>query len=291
VPTTHVRQYECLEAAPDWITATAVTGSPSLAFEAIAERLFYEEKAAGRDVTSGFRLGYRGFAASGLYFGRRHDGNCLIASGPRCAPLCAEITKAASNVSRLDLQITLATPVDCPHLALDHFRHLKKQKKKNHRPGHLTIIYGYPDGESLYLNKRSSDAYGRCYDKATESKLGPARSLWRYEVEFKRDAALSRARALAESESAPAFCFAQVDRWWSIKGARPPAISSPKGNYQQPTTPSDVTNVLVWFENSLSLTIGKSIKKHGLVQTIRALGLDRLVQPIAKQKERMDHDQ
>lgn len=289
--TAQPRKYECLEAAPDWITATAVRGSPSLAFEAIAEREFSNEKAAGRDVTSGSRMGYRGFAASGLYFGRRHEDCLLIASGPRCAPLAAEITKAASNVSRLDLQITLATPLDCPHLALNGFRHLKKQRKQNHRPGHLTLIYGYPDGESLYLNKRSSDAYGRCYDKATESKLGPARSIWRFEVEFKRKAALYRAIALTGSEAPASFCFTQVRRWWSNKGLELPAMTGPRGNYQQLVTPDNLTDVLVWFEKSLSLTIGKSVKKHGLVQTIRALGLDRLVQPIAKPKEPMDHDQ
>jgi len=289
VPTAQPRKYVCLEAAPDWITATAATGSHSLSFEAIAEREFSNEKAAGRDVTSGSRMGYRGFAASGLYFGRRHEDCLLIASGPRCAPLASEITQAATNVSRLDLQITLATPLDLPHIALEGFRHLKKQRKKNHRPGHLTLIYGYPDGESLYLNKRSSDAYGRCYDKATESKLGPPRSLWRFEVEFKRKLAYQRALALTASESGPAFCYAQVCRWWSNKGLPPPAISGPRGNYQQLVTADNVTNVLGWFEDCLSITIGRSIKNFGLVQTIRALGLDKLVQPVAADNKELDH--
>lgn len=287
--TAQSRKYECLEAAPDWITATAVKGGPSLAFEVIAEREFANEKAAGRDVTSGSRMGYRGFAASGLYFGRRHEDCLLIASGPRCAPLAQEITNAATNVSRLDLQITLATPLDCPHLALNGFNYLKKQRKQNHRPGHLTLIYGYPDGESLYLNKRSSDAYGRCYDKATESKLGPPRSIWRYEVEFKRKLAYQRALALSGSESPSSFCYTQVSRWWSMKGLELPAMTGPRGNYQQLVTPDHMTNMLVWFEDCLSITVGRSIKKHGLVQTIRALGLSKLVQPIADSNKELDH--
>jgi hypothetical protein len=274
--------YPVISAGPDWITATAKNGSASWDAELLAMRIFDEERAEHRDVTFGSRLGYAGHACAGFYFGRRPDGVLTIASGPRCAPLAQHIINTSTNVSRLDLQVTVDTSRDTPHLGQMHYRKLKASRTVDHRPGHLQLICGHPHGESFYLNKRSSDSMGRCYDKASESGIGPPLTIWRYEVEFKRRQARRYALALKHQQHPEDWTIHQILLWYTSKGLQPAVATGHKSDYWQPTKDSPGTDVLDWFDRSLSVTVAKSIRKYGLSLTLAALHLDKLVQPIER---------
>lgn len=276
--------YSVISSGPDWITATAKCGGPSLAFEHLADEVLDNERADGRDVTVGSRLGYDGRSAEGFFHGRRPDGSVIIASGHRSCPLAPRIAQVASNVSRLDLQVTLWTQGEQPHLGIWCYESLKRKRQANGRPGQLTIIKGWPTGETFYLNKRASDAFGRCYDKATESKLGPERTVWRFECEFKRKLAHAYAQRVVSAESVSAFTNDAVRSWWAKKGLEIPATARSGRDLVELAITSPRRDFLMYVEKNLSKSIRDAVVSHGLVRVLEALGLSSQVQPIPERK-------
>lgn len=267
--------YPIISSGPDWLTATAKGGSAMWEFSAIADEVLEEERRAGGKVSRASLHGFEGWKAAGFFSGCRQHDSAIILSGPRTPPLFAKVAQEATNVSRLDLQTTIACEHDRPHLGKQGYHHLARSPNKRGRQGKLTLTQSLPRGETLNVNSRSSDAYGRLYDKATEAKIGEARSLWRYEVEFKRGRALHYTRALLARDDPPTESASLVFDWWDTKGLRP--------LYDRPSGTASIAelghvqrnrNVLSWFEESLQVTVARAINQYGFEPTIKALGLE-----------------
>lgn len=280
--------YPIISAGPDWLTATAKHGHQAFLFETLAEEVFDEERSGGGDVSTASVFGYDGQRASGFFYGNREHDAVIILSGRRAPPLLATVAQAATNVSRLDVQVTVACEHDRPHLAIQGYQHLARSPKQRGRRSKLTLTQSLPEGETLNVNSRRSDAFGRVYDKATEAQIGEARSLWRFEVEYKRYRALHHTRALATHTDPATLSKVIVHDWFAKKGLRP--------NYAYPDgTPSigeggiaqEDRNVLRWFEDSVSVTVGRSINRYGLIATLEALGLRDIAQ---SERERNEHE-
>lgn len=271
-------QYDCISAGPDWITATAKGGYASSDFEHLADEEFQKERSSGGNVSAASRLGYVGHKCEGLFKGTRPDGALIITSGPRVCPLAQELITKATNVSRLDIQVTLWTGGEQPHLGLQGYETVKRLKGANGKPGNLTLITGWPTGETFYVNKRVSDSYGRCYDKATESKLGLERTVWRYECEFKRAVAKAYADRLKSAENIRTFCIDHVLRWWSKKGVQIPLDSKTASSLSNVDVTRPNRHFLEWIRTNIAPGIAKSIRSEGLPVVLEALGLSSVVQ-------------
>lgn len=275
-------QFTPVSSGPDWITATCSEAGKRLEFERLGDQWLDIERDRRRDVSAASRFGYQGHATKGLFVGRRDRDSILVASGPDTPARAIPIIEAATNVSRLDLQVTVWTHGEQPHLAMESYHRLTRNRHLAHRPGQVTLITSDPKGETLNVNKRSSDAYGRLYDKASEAEAGPPRTLWRYEVEFKRSYARAYASALSRCTSIPDFTKREVHQWWARKQVVPayPLIECPSQPEARLELPEH--DVLAWFERSVSITVARAIKRHGLRVTLAALALDALVEPIMK---------
>lgn len=267
--------YSLISAGPDWLTATAKLGGPSLEFEDIARRVFDEERTAGGDVQPAVRFGYVGLAADGFFSGRRTDDVCIVLSGPRSTTLFASVTQASTNVSRLDIQASVWTHGETPHLGIQGYNEIRRRAPRSGRKGQVTLMTSQPKGETLAINKRASDEFGRLYDKASESSLGEARTVWRYEVEYKRHRASALAHHLATVDTVESRCARLVHDWFRTRRI------TPTYNHTGPLEASGLRlepperDVLRWFERSVRVTIEKAAAIHGWPAVIHALGLHK----------------
>jgi len=277
--------YEPISFGIDWITATAKSGAPSLSFERIADCVWDERKSGDGAITAASRLGYVGRSSDGFFHGRRPDGNCIIISGQHCDPLAADIILSATNVSRIDLQVTFWTGGEQPHLGVQAYEHLKRLPPKTGRPPTLSLTTGWPDGETCNVNKRVSDVYMRIYDKAAEASMGLPRTLWRYEIEYKRKPAMRTAIALAEEGCRPTRVYDQVAAWTTNKGLQWPGPTSRYLHSEDRLLVGARPDDLGWIRDSLAKHIAKRVNSHGLWPVVIALGLDGLVQPIPTKSE------
>lgn len=83
------------------------------------------------------------------------------------------------------------------------------------------------EGGTLYIGHRSSDIYGRLYDKGAQLKSDiPDRVLWRYEIELKRSHAEQAAREVWYSHHSVAdmrlFVLSEVERFFVKHGVPVP---------------------------------------------------------------------
>jgi hypothetical protein len=272
-----VYSHSPVDAGIDWITATRPASDEAYQFEQAAEDLLCEQRDEGRSVSRATLRDYTGWRGESLFVGTREQDSIIVASSDVAARHWQTIAHHARNVSRLDLQVSVWTHGEQPQLARSAYQRLKRLPQKRGRPRSFTLIRTHPHGETLNVGKRQSDAYGRLYDWSAAHSQGEAQTIWRYEVEYKRSYALGHARALLTSDDSRAAVSHLVHRWFESRGLLP--TWSPTGtrlsNGVELREPA--RDPLAWFRTSVSKTIAKQIKLHGLQEVLLALGLSDVV--------------
>jgi hypothetical protein len=260
-------------AGVDWITATAQKGSTRWEMETFARSQRERLMDSGESIKQGYRLGYYGWQTEGFFHGQREGGSIIVASGAVAHQIHKSVAQVADNISRLDLQVTVALPIDRPNLAAQAHAIIKSGSPAQIRMKNVSYINTSPQGDTCNIGKRKSDSYGRLYDKASESGHGAARSRWRYEIELKRNLANSAASTLRRFDSSQAVALSLVHGWFDARGVAPIFPPVEFSCPHEPSPSSSKRDVLVWFEESLSVTVAKAVKRHGLRRVLEALSL------------------
>jgi hypothetical protein len=265
--------HDIISSGVDWITATAQKGSSRVDLQQYADNQRRRLMDAAEPITTGYRMGYYGWQCEGFFYGNREGGSIVVASGAVAHNVFRSVANIADHISRLDVQTTVAFPHDRPHLGVQAYAALKSGLPSKVRLKNVTLITSQPEGETVNLGKRSSDNYARLYDKATEARLGDARSVWRYEVEYKRRPAGVVAARLLGDRPAEMVALSVVHEHFKTRGVSPVFTPDPTFCPQKPLPTTENKNVLTWFEESLSITVARAIHRHGLMRVLEALGL------------------
>jgi hypothetical protein len=261
----------------DWITATNHGGSVSHYSDDFATHEFERAADLGAKVNPSSRLGYVGYSTEHFFYGSRGHGRMLIASGSRAHDLFRSVVELSDNITRLDVQVTLWTHGEQPHLGRQAYACLRGKPPARVSVRNVQLIDAHPSGETCNVGKRSSDQYGRIYDKATEAKLGTPRTVWRYEVEVKRAIAGAWASALSSGDNPEALARTLVRSWFLDRGLQPPFSDDGYSNAFDLHVVRKASDTLAWFRDTLSKTVAREVEQHGLATVIDALGLSRLL--------------
>lgn len=258
----------------DWITATANEGESKNAQWTLAESEFQRALDRGERIRPDSRLGYVGYSVDNFFHGRSENGTMIIASSARADDLFRSVAGVSDNVSRLDLQVTISTGSEQPHLAKQAYDLLSSRPPCSVRVRNCTYIENQPQGETLNVGKRTSDWYGRLYDKASETKCYQPRTVWRWEVEVKRRSAKRIAAYLRSHHSNKAPAREVVFNYFNRRGLLPPFTLSGLSCSQEFIDDRRTRNTLDWFRDTLSKCVQNQIGEHGRAQVLDALGLD-----------------
>lgn len=277
--------FDVVSSGVDWLTCTATGKDARKPFEAQGEAILCEEAGAGVEVTSARFRDYVGWRAKGVFTGQRRDDSIIVLSSTHAARLWHTVAPLASNVSRIDLQVTCWTHGEQPALSRWYYQRAKRLPPKRGRPRTLSLIQTHPQGDTLYVGKRQSDCFGRCYDFASAHKQGPPRTLWRFEVEFKRHLASHHSDALLNASSHRSLAERSVASWYEQRGFQPVWSAPPFPESQVALEKETDRDVLAWFDTSVSKTVARAIKRHGMATVLDALHLSRLVIPCPRKED------
>lgn len=283
--TPQVYSHSLLDAGVDWITATRPVGEGGYVFEQVQDELIEEQKVARRDIRRATLRDYTGWRGEHLFVGMREQDMLIAASADVAARHFASIARAARNVSRLDLQASVWTHGEQPALARMAYQRLKRSPGQRGRPRSFTLIRTHPQGETLNVGKRQSDSYGRLYDWSSAHKQGQPSTIWRYEVEYKRQVALSHSHTLLAADNPGASTASLVHQWFRKRGVHPTWTDQGDRFSNGYSLTEPARDTLAWFRSSVSKTIQKAIDRHGLDEVLLALGLSPLVQPIHRRSK------
>lgn len=265
--------FDCVSAGVDWITCTARGKDARAGLEMAADGLLQEEAGRGVEITPARLRDYVGWKAPGIISGRRAGDSICVLSAAHALAHWQTVAQHATNVSRLDLQVTVWTHGEQPALSRWYYQRVKRLPPSRGRPRSFSLIQTHPHGDTLYVGKRQSDCFGRVYDYATAHAKAPPRTLWRYEVEYKRHLASHHAHSLLSERVHKSRVESIVAQWYDARGVRP-AWSFQESSHLERVSDREIErDVLQWFETSLSKTVAKAIRRYGVAAVVEALHL------------------
>lgn len=267
------------EAHIDWLTATypldaGIETNVSIA-KAIRDELNHRRELVERKNWAW--QGYTGESFNGICRGVRHDGRIVKVSGERAHGVIKRLPKDGMKCTRLDLAVTLWFTQDDPSRARrEHVKAMGyREEKHKGRPYKIRLEDGTGDGDTLYIGSRSSASYGRLYDKGRETLQQEFATAWRWEVEFKEEAAAHIGIVLARYNYSPINIAATVQKWFDGRGVSLPldvggvqAIEAPKEKHT-----SDDERRLTWLTTHVQPTVQRLIDTVGRDAVLLALGL------------------
>lgn len=267
------------DAKVDWLT---ITCSDKEMRKSLLER-FTRAKCAltmlGEYTREWGMHGYKGLQCGGLRWGTRKDSDIAILIGQDAYSFWRVFLPLATNVSRVDLAVTVETKQE--HFGLlelyaDWMYHNSSASLKR-----CVRLDPWPNScGTLYVNKRASDQMGRVYDKAAHLGLQDyAGRLWRYEVEYKHERAGKVAHALKEAGTQFVdSIYCTVHDWFNVRDI-PPIFD--KRHRDGWTVSADVAATVTstsaslnWLSSQVRPTVAR-LRASGLEdQVLEALGLD-----------------
>jgi len=245
-------------AGVDYVTMTANTPATILWLKRYADAQFAMLEADGFHVKPSKPMGYDGWQCGPVFGGARVDGYMLRVSG-QAANEAFGLWHEDIHITRLDVQATLKSIPGQPEWGKWSIAMAEANQSARPRRGgypHARLEDGRGKGDTVKVGSRTSDRYGRLYDKEMESLSPEYEGCWRYEIEYKGDYAVMAARHLRAASSltsaAGALALAEYRNWQfdvpgvSLEDARPLAIDEPK---------SDVDRQKSWLRRNVGPTI------------------------------------
>ena len=207
-------------AEPDWLTITTVRGKGTSAFTKWASQVIETEAKEGKKE-EWKAMGYKGWRVGEIKAGARAGEEAIaIFSGESAVKYAGRIPLGYFKVTRFDLQITLHVSPGDPTLAHREYADLGRQNELRKRPRYIKLISS-PTGTTLYVGKRTSAIMLRLYDKTHHYEKGKLGMYWRYEVEYKKDAAQRAFDRWNGQQNRCSFTVNQVASEFDKRGVHP----------------------------------------------------------------------
>lgn len=184
----------------DWLTVTEVEGEFAKKLYDAAIKIEAHVTAEGHKRKDWAAMGYQGFGTGALKYGERGTNEAImILTGSLAEKMAFTPNIRASRVTRVDVQVTVRFDPPLALLASSIHKVLEKAYAGKRRKPFLSLLQDQT-GDTLYIGKRNAEISLRFYDKSArmmEKNLG---TCWRYEVQYRREAAK---RAVRKIKAAP----------------------------------------------------------------------------------------
>jgi hypothetical protein len=261
------------ESGVDWLTVTCSEPDRMDEFEQIACALLHVENSNGTEASPWRFAGFEGLRAGGIGFGRQQGMALMRLSGPTAWSYWRRPFELATNCSRIDLQITVADVPDCSALIYTHLIEAMDSAEQKKRAGNVELRMSNNSSPTLYLNKRISDRFGRCYDKGTQSKLDHYKGCVRYELQLNNETANIGGIELARARSPHDVAAGLVAGFFLKAGVQPRARLDSPSPLRTPRSRSNDDRRLSWLDRQCRPAVQDLIARGRAEDVIRVLGL------------------
>jgi len=226
--------------------------------------------------------GYEGSQTEGARWGRGQAGFILVVSGYRAHAVWPKIDPTVSRLTRVDLAVTLKLETAAPGLCKAHFQALDEEEQQRK----YAYIENSDGGETLYVGRRSSDHYGRVYDKGAEQGGAPG-GTYRYEVILKKPFATGLMKHLKILSGHPRGLELAMEHartfiwdWFDAREVTPVFKRGERAKEILKTeyALSTPEKRLQWLSHQVAPTVQKLMASGRSAETIKALALEEFLQ-------------
>jgi hypothetical protein len=269
----HLHRCKVASATVDWLTCTASTKAnrDELWFRGL--RLLQASKREGEPTSAWHANGYVGWKGPHFGFGTRRDGVCLTLSSFQADDEWQHCIGASENVSRLDLAVDTYFDPPLPSLSRKVYRDSGHVPSLNGKPPKKTFYTDTDGGSTVYVGARSSENFGRLYDKGIEQKTHPSGIWWRWEVELKGRVAVAHADTMSRTDDWRVSIVSEVAHWFARRTSHSYTTSDREGTLVGPRQPTSVERQLSWLASGVRPTVASLIERVGVDRVLFSLGL------------------
>jgi DNA relaxase NicK len=275
-----------VDAGIDWITATALDKNSAGILEFRAHNLMRREVAMGQLEEPWGMSGFMGRSAGGVDWGASSDGCLVRLRSTQAAQNWRTVAEVASNVSRLDLQITVRPAEPIMKRLGQNYREVKRERRKSKRAPQGERRLHTENAGTCYVGRRQSNFFGRIYDKGAQTGLDHFKECLRYEVEVKGKPANRLCALLLRSSSELSLVAGQTVRYFRRKritvprlgqglGAEPDvsALLSGAEWWQLQRTKGENQKSLEWLRSQVAPTVAHLVNSGLSTEVYSALAL------------------
>jgi len=216
--------------------------------------------------------GYRGKQCGPVRVGLKDEKCILAVTGPEAARVFAVSKRHFVKYTRIDLQVTLKMETPVRTWAYDHF-HSPTLTNRMERGKIYGSLISSPDGDTMYLNKRTSPTYARMYDKSRDY-MGVLGQFWRFEVEAKEEHSDRLGRILENLTEYTEIAADYVAGWYADRDICVPLGSRDKLSIPElPSAKSGFQETLAWMSRQVKPSL-HLLEQAGLLEEAqKALGV------------------
>lgn len=270
----HPELYEC---GVDYITATATRSRRERTLRELGEELVCSEAQCGNEVRKWSGLGYHGKYAGSASFGVGAQGVMVRASSGVALEHWRTLAQWATNVTRLDVQVTLRVGPRATEYISSRWKEARRHWLDHPHLAEPKLRSGVNGAETIDLGSRQSERCGRIYDKHKETKLDHYAGCVRCEAEFKGGVSKAVASELLRQPPPSSSVIPYVLGFFRkqrvtlhLEKYEPTFIKGPRKT-------SDRGRKLIYLEKSIRPLILSLIDSGDTNEVLTALGLEHLL--------------
>jgi len=276
-------QGKIVSASLDWITYVTTEKSSTESLMAIADDVARKVEGTSLPYEYWAGLGYKGQQLGPVKFGVRKDGGgIMIISGSHASKGLILAELAAGHPTRVDLEVTFHVKQSDVRVAARHYEQLLKLHEGRKRVPALKLIMS-STGHTLYVGKRTAPVMLRLYDKTYTYEPGKLGSYWRYEVEFKKQAARDIMARIVTSEDIGVMAASSVLSEYRKRSIRPSfSAKSEVDAIEVRATVSTMDAKIAWLEKCVAPVVVQLSLGGYNEQVIKALKLRSIMSEIGR---------
>jgi hypothetical protein len=274
---------DTIESRLDWLTGTVnLEGRRAEARDVVVD-LLDQASARGDEPKPHHWQGYSGLGTKHVFFGNRPDGSLCRLSGPAADQGLSPLAPLLTHVSRVDLCLTLRTEEDRESIIRQAAALAQGPSGvRGVKPDVETIDHSRK-GVTTYIGARSSERYGRVYDKQRQSGDPRYAACLRYELEAKGGYGPALVGVVAADTDRRGTVDSILRREfgrWGVPVRGEPIRDDVRVEYHH--DPSDTERRLQWLALEVRRTVEKLGKAGRLVDVYEALGLEAPVSVVGR---------
>lgn len=272
----------------DYLTLVALDHAEADSLSAMAYHMCRAQVRRGFRESPWGGMGYKGFKTEGLQWGERDDGVIVRLSGELSKWEWWDYYQVCNHVTRVDFQTTVAHELPTNLVVQQHYAQARRFWSQRCDGPTVTLMKDNLGGATLYIGKRKSRLFLRCYAKDAQSKSPTWSMCVRYEGEFHDCRARMLMDGLTRSSHVPNTIASTVHEMFRTRGVSPRFLINGAGLQCKPTMMNtDVDRKLTWLETQVRPSVEWLLGYVSVDQVMSVLGLG----PSAAQAAQLPNDE
>lgn len=176
-------------AGVDYLTCTEKRSYGGSRLYALGHEIIEAEALEGNEISKWQWKGYVGFRSGSAAVAIREEDSMVQISSDVADRYWSNCLEFATNVSRIDLQLTAELSDARPGVFRNTYKHRYERCGSVRRAQQMRILACDKTGDTVYFGSEKSNRCGRFYDKGMQSHFAPAGKVLRWEMQLRNKAA------------------------------------------------------------------------------------------------------